>query len=93
MDALYAALRQKIQRISPEESGLTLALNQRQIACCEAVEECLKQTEEALSQPLIPLDVVTVPLTDALKKLDELMGRDTSEEVLTNVFQQFCVGK
>jgi tRNA modification GTPase len=93
MDAVYDALRQKIHRLSPEETGLTLALNQRQIACCKAVEECLKQAEEALSQPFVPLDVVTVPLTDALKKLDELMGRDTTEEVLTNVFQQFCVGK
>lgn len=93
MDAIYQALRQKMHRISPEETGLTLALNQRQIICCQAVEECLLQADEALSQPHIPLDVVTVPLTDALRKLDELMGRDTTEEVLTNVFQQFCVGK
>lgn len=93
MDAIYEAIRQKIHRISPEESGVALALNQRQIQCCQVVEECLVQAEEALRNAHIPLDVVTVPLTDALKKLDELMGRDTTEEVLTNVFQQFCVGK
>lgn len=93
MGTIYDALRQKIHRISPEDTGLTLALNQRQIHCCQAVEECLQQASDALQQPHIPLDVVTVPLTDALRKLDELMGRDTTEEVLTNVFQQFCVGK
>jgi tRNA U34 5-carboxymethylaminomethyl modifying GTPase MnmE/TrmE len=39
------------------------------------------------------LDLVTVPITDTLRKLDELLGRDTAEEVLDSVFTRFCVGK
>jgi len=89
---IYEALQEKIQALSPEEDNMTISLNQRQIRCCEQVQENLLQAQEAI-QSTLPLDVATLPLTDALRKLDELMGRDTTEEVLTNVFQRFCVGK
>ncbi len=92
MDEIYAALQEKIRALSHEDTGLTISLNQRQVKCCFEVEECLKQAQQAIYSTL-PLDVVTLPMTEALRKLDELMGRDTTEEVLTNVFQQFCVGK
>jgi tRNA modification GTPase len=93
IQALLELLGQKVRHITHEESGMGLSLNQRQVACCQAVEECLRQAAVALDNPSTPLDIVTVPLTDALRKLDELLGRDTGEEVLTRVFQQFCVGK
>lgn len=92
MDEIYAALQEKIRSFSHDDTGLTISLNQRQIKCCVEVEECLNYAREAIHSTL-PLDVVALPMTEALRKLDELMGRDTTEEVLTNVFQQFCVGK
>ena len=92
MENVYAALQQKIRDFSHEDTGLTISLNQRQIQCCIDVEEQLKHAQEAIHSAL-PLDLVTLPMTEALRKLDELMGRDTTEEVLTSVFQQFCVVK
>lgn len=93
LEAVLEAIREKIRLLTYEDTGLTLALNQRQIACCEAVSDCMRQAQDVLSNPALPIDLVTVPLTDGLRKLDELMGRDTSEEVLSNVFNRFCVGK
>jgi tRNA modification GTPase len=92
MNEIYAALQQKIRAFSHEDDGFTLSLNERQIRCCEEVEERLRVAHEAIHSTL-PLDVVTLPMTEALRKLDELMGRDTTEEVLTNIFERFCVGK
>lgn len=92
IEDIHNKLREKILGFSHDETGLTVSLNHRQIKCCVEVEERLRNAREALYADL-PLDVVTVPLTEALRKLDELMGRDTAEEVLTSVFQQFCVGK
>lgn len=89
---LYEAIRDRIRSFSPEDSGVTIALNHRQIACCAAMEAKLQDVQEALSSNL-PLDIVTLPLTEALQKLDELQGRNTMEDVLTEVFSQFCVGK
>jgi tRNA modification GTPase len=92
MNDIYAALQQKIRAFSHEDDGFTLSLNERQIRCCEEVEERLRNAYEAIHSTL-PLDVVTLPMTEALRKLDELMGRDTTEEVLSNIFERFCVGK
>lgn len=93
LEEIYRELERMIREMAQEDTGFSLSLNQRQVACCEAVEESLRAAHEALSQPVTPLDIVTVPITEALGKLDELMGRDTAEEVLTSVFAQFCVGK
>ncbi len=72
---------------------LNFSLNQRQLACLSHFKDNLQQTLETLDQPAIPIDLATIPMTDALHQLDELMGRDTTEEVLDRVFSQFCVGK
>lgn len=93
IQALIALLGEKVRSITHEESGVSLALNRRQVMCCRGVEECLLQARATLEDPAMPVDIVTVPITDALRRLDELMGRDTAEEVLTHVFQEFCVGK
>ncbi len=92
LSEIYQALQQKIRSMSQEDDHMAISLNQRQITCCEQVYENLLHAQEAI-QSTLPLDLVTLPLTDALRKLDELMGRDTTEEVLSNVFQRFCVGK
>ncbi|MGE0199696.1 MAG: tRNA uridine-5-carboxymethylaminomethyl(34) synthesis GTPase MnmE [Candidatus Melainabacteria bacterium] len=70
-----------------------LALNQRQVACLESLSEHLTLAAESLSQQSLPLDVTTVPLSDALHALDRLSGRDATEHVLDAVFSRFCVGK
>jgi tRNA modification GTPase len=92
LNEIFQALQHKIRSLSPEDEHMSISLNQRQLHCCEHVQEHLMHAREAIHTTL-PLDVVTMPLTDALRKLDELMGRDTTEEVLTYVFQRFCVGK
>jgi tRNA modification GTPase len=90
---LLELLAEKVRLITHEESDLGLSLNARQIICCQGLEASLLQAYKALDDEGMPLDIVTVPMTEALMKLDELMGRDTSEEVLSEVFKQFCVGK
>ncbi len=70
-----------------------LCLSQRQHQCVIIARVALAQTVEALANPLSPLDLATVPLTDVLRQLDAMVGRDTTEDVLTAVFSQFCVGK
>ena len=75
------------------ESDTAMLLNRRQEACLQGILENLNLANETLVSDKQPLDLVTVPLTDALLKVDELTGRDTREEVLDSVFSQFCVGK
>lgn len=91
---IFGWLEQVVGGWQSEQAGeAAVSLNYRQLGCLAAVRENLEQAREDLRDAALPIDLVTVPLTEALRKLDELMGRDTAEEVLTSVFSQFCVGK
>ena len=41
----------------------------------------------------VPLDALSVHLHAALNRLGEITGEDATEDVITRVFQNFCVGK
>ncbi|MCA9840987.1 MAG: tRNA uridine-5-carboxymethylaminomethyl(34) synthesis GTPase MnmE [Cyanobacteria bacterium HKST-UBA03] len=77
----------------PDIGELGYLLSQRQIRQLEAVAVELQGAVDALAQPRLPLDLATVPLTNALLLLQELLGRDASEAVLDTVYARFCVGK
>ena len=55
---------------------------------CQALEEAIAALGLGLT-----LDAVTVCVEDALSALYALTGRRVSEEVVDQVFEQFCVGK
>ena len=75
------------------QAGIQLCLTSRQQGCLMAMSQHLEKAIETLSETAFPLDLATIPLTDALRQLDDLLGIDTGELVLDSVFSQFCVGK
>jgi tRNA modification GTPase len=94
IDQVFGWLESVVRENPSEQAEMhSLSLNQRQWSCLEAVADALAQARETLGDPLLPIDLTTVPLSEALRKVDELMGRDATEAVLTSVFSQFCVGK
>lgn len=93
LEALFQWLELLIKTTFSQQDTAAIALNQRQVDCLSTMRDNLLQAQAALQNPALPLDLVTVMLTAALRSLDEMMGRETSEEVLDSVFQQFCVGK
>lgn len=76
-----------------DQQALAISLNHRQTQGLNAIEDCLQLATETLNTPSHPIDLVTVPLSDALYHLDKLLGIDTTESVLDEVFSRFCVGK
>lgn len=64
----------------------------RQRGAADRALEAVRQGREALSMGMT-WDAVTVCVEDALSALYELTGRKASEEVVDQVFEQFCVGK
>ncbi|XVJ51199.1 MAG: tRNA uridine-5-carboxymethylaminomethyl(34) synthesis GTPase MnmE [Vampirovibrio sp.] len=70
-----------------------LCLNQRQLDGLQEMTTHIEVAQSTLLSKGMPLDMVTIPITDALRALDDLLGIDTSELVLDEVFSRFCVGK
>jgi tRNA modification GTPase len=93
MDLFEWLKNQTVQNHVGDDRLLAISLNHRQQGCLDAAIENLAEAKATLGQPHCPIDLTTVPLTTCMKKLDELLGRDTTEEMLTEVFKQFCVGK
>jgi tRNA modification GTPase len=77
----------------PSHEALAYLLSYRQLNALESVIDSLTQAESTLQSPALVLDLATVPLTDALLGIQGLLGFDTTEAVLDDVFSRFCVGK
>jgi len=47
---------------------------------------------DGLKNKIFP-ELICVPITDALASLGEVLGETTSEDILNNIFSEFCIGK
>lgn len=62
-------------------------------------EKILQATKKHLQEALLTIknemscDFITIDLRRALEKLGELTGENVTDDLITNIFQNFCVGK
>ena len=68
------------------------SLNARQGELCEKALESLVIAQETVLNAM-PQDCLAVDLKSAIDNLSEVCGESVSEEVITNVFARFCIGK
>lgn len=76
-------------RIDTTQAMLT---GERQYLSTSEALSCVKEAKAALEAGMT-LDAVNVSLDCAIEKLLELTGKKASEEVVNEIFSQFCVGK
>ncbi len=74
----------------PNESGASL--NTRQAVLCENAINALLLVKKGIADGR-PHDCLTTDLKSALDCLSEISGFSVSEEVITSVFANFCLGK
>ena len=73
-------------------AGGTLLTNARQAEAIRRALESVRAAHEALAAGLTP-DVVLTEAEGALDALGELTGRTAREDMVTRIFERFCVGK
>lgn len=66
--------------------------NARQLSLAKKALSSLEETEKS-SINNVPVDLIQIDLMDAFTKLGEIIGITYSEEVINNLFKNFCVGK
>lgn len=84
-----------IERWALSDAALAEAggsLNQRQGELCTRALDALAHLEEAVQLDL-PQDCLATDLTTAIHCLSEACGDEITEEVISEVFSRFCIGK
>ena len=67
--------------------------NARHIALLEACRASLEAARACRGAENVPEEFLLVDLQAARVRLDEIVGRRTSEDVLRHIFERFCIGK
>lgn len=88
-------LKQLLLRIAQEQRksfGNTVISNARHSSALKIALDALTTVEQSF-QDKIPTDLITVDLNEALEALGSITGTFTTDELLGNIFANFCIGK
>ena len=91
LDKLESAVADLFPAGGGTESG-TLLTDQRQEEAALRARDAVRRAAEALEGGVTP-DAVLTDVEEALDALGELTGRTAKEEIVSRIFERFCVGK
>lgn len=91
LQSLEQAIAEVLGTAAFDSSAATL-MNERQLACCSAALDSVKEAHDALSAG-VTRDAVQVCVDSAIESLDTLTGERATESVVNEIFSRFCVGK
>ena len=87
-------LKTKIKELVLGENNIEteFVTNERQQKCLESAKESLKRSlETTLRQDL--QDLISIDLKAALLSIGEISGEVITDDILNNIFENFCIGK
>ncbi len=70
----------------------TYLTNSRQISLAKQAYKNLLDAERAIEEEQ-PVDMIEIDLKECFDTLGEIIGATYSEEIIDNLFENFCVGK
>ncbi len=82
----------EVLKLGDIDPSLGMLSNERQYWCVSEAYRAIREAQSIIADG-ITLDAATVVLEEALQALLELTGERATEEVVDQVFSQFCVGK
>ena len=91
LENLRNAMLDAVRADMPSESDILLS-NARHHEALLRVQQALENVTQGLDLGT-PADLLAVDLRDALYHLGTVTGEVTSNEILSNIFSRFCIGK
>ena len=80
------------QRDLLADSDTTLVTNQRHVQALSDARTSLLRASEGLAMN-IPTDLVSMDIRETIYALGTIQGQISAQDVLINIFQNFCIGK
>ena len=81
-----------IENVTRQKSDEIIITNLRHKICLEDVVTSLSNTLVTLNDGMTG-EFLSVDLRDALSHLGEITGEVTNDDILNNIFRNFCIGK
>ncbi|MGH1411523.1 MAG: tRNA uridine-5-carboxymethylaminomethyl(34) synthesis GTPase MnmE [Mycoplasma sp.] len=91
IEELVNILVKKFKNFQINSSDLVLT-NVRQISYIKSLSKSLKLINKMLDEKQ-NLELISLELQKTLLFINELLGEDYSEEIITNLFKNYCLGK
>ncbi|RHW48562.1 tRNA uridine-5-carboxymethylaminomethyl(34) synthesis GTPase MnmE [Bombilactobacillus bombi] len=66
--------------------------NARQVGLLKQAQQALEDVKSGIKNQM-PIDLVQIDMTNCWDKLGEITGESAPDELITQLFSQFCVGK
>jgi tRNA modification GTPase len=89
---LEAKIEASLLKDVTDETETVLTINARQNATLQRAAQSLDRALSGLRNST-GLEIVSIELRDALHDLAEVIGETSNEDILTRLFQNFCIGK
>lgn len=92
IEEIYAKISEmyKLNEISIDDS-LTIT-NERHKQAILNIEKNIKKAREVIKGKM-PIDIVTVYITNILEEIGKITGEGVSEDIINEIFKKFCLGK
>ncbi len=92
VDELYEKISEmyRLNEINIDDS--LIITNERHKQAIIKIEEYIKEARRAIEEKM-PIDIVTINITDILEEIGKITGDGVSEEVVNGIFKKFCLGK
>lgn len=91
LSELLEAITEKLGLSNPP-SDHVLITSTRHLSCLKRANEALSRAIQTLDDGMFS-DIAEIDITDAANALGEITGKTTSEDIVTDIFARFCVGK
>lgn len=89
---LKQQIKTSLEISSSLSDNITITTSRQQRALKHCFDK-LNTTTELLSSSRIAYELVSIELREALDAIDTILGKTTPDDILNNIFNQFCVGK